>query len=165
MYSQLTRNSATGNARRSQPLVLVIEHNDMDYRAIDNSFQRAAIAPRVHRCPTGTEALEYLERAVRERTGNRNIPALILLDLNVPDIDGCRILKIIKEDPILHFIPTVVLTRSDRPKDIQKCYELGVGGYVLKSIDLAQFEESVVVVSEFWLKRVILPEFNTILSN
>jgi CheY-like chemotaxis protein len=163
MYSQLTHNSATGYDRLSQPLVLIIENDDDDYRVIHNSLQRAASAPRLHRCQTGSQALEYLERAVRENTVSNKIPTLILLDLNVPKIAGCQVLKIIKEDPILHFIPTVILTRSERPKDIYKCYELGVGGYLLKSIDLAQFEESVVVVSEFWLKRVILPEFAAIL--
>lgn len=164
MYSQLTRTSTHGYDRLSQSLVLVIESDDNDYGIIHNSFQRSASAPRLQRCQTGTQALEYLERAVRTNAASSNIPALILLDLNVPDIDGCRVLKNIKEDPILHFIPTVILTRSERPKDIQKCYDLGVGGYVLKSSDLAQFEESVMVVSEFWLKRVILPEFATILS-
>jgi CheY-like chemotaxis protein len=163
MYSQLSRNRATGYDRGSPPLVLIIEYDDDDYRVIYNSFQRSATVPRLHRCPTGSQALDYLDRAVRERTSGSNIPALILLDLNVPDIDGGQVLQSIKEDPILHFIPTVILTRSDRPKDIQKCYELGVGGYILKSIDLTQFEDSMVVVSEFWLNRAVLPEFAAIL--
>jgi CheY-like chemotaxis protein len=163
MNSQLTRNSTNTNNRSTGSLVLVIEHDDTDYRVIANSFQKSLTTPQLDRCQTGTQALDYLDRAVRENTGGRNIPALILLDLQVPEIEGCRVLKIIKQDPILHFIPTVILTRSERPKDIQKCYDLGVGGYILKSIDLAQFEQSVVVVSDFWLKRVTLPEFAAIL--
>jgi CheY-like chemotaxis protein len=163
MNSQFASNSANMYNRLSRPLVLIIENDDNDRQAIHNSFQRSPIAPRLHDCHTGTQALEYLKRAVRSNPDRTDIPALILLDLNVPDIDGCQVLKSIKEDPILHFIPTVILTRSERPKDIQKCYNLGVGGYVLKSIDLAQFEKSVVVVSEFWLQRVVLPEFSTIL--
>ncbi len=164
MYPPLTNRSANVYDRLSRPLVLIIENDDNDYQVIHNSFQRSPIAPRLHRCQTGTQALDYLERAVRSNPDRTDIPVLILLDLNVPDIEGCQVLKSIKEDPILHFIPAVILTRSERPKDIQKCYNLGVGGYVLKSIDLAQFEESVVVVSEFWLQRVILPEFTTILD-
>jgi CheY-like chemotaxis protein len=163
MNSQLTRNSTNVSTSSSRPLVLVIEHENNDYQVIHNSFQKSATAAQLHRCQTGTQALEYLGKAVCENTIGK-IPAMILLDLNVPEIEGCRVLKIIKEDPILHFIPTVILTRSEHSKDIKKCYELGVGGYVLKSLDLERFEQSVVVVSEFWLNRVTLPEFAAILQ-
>ena len=156
--------SKSAHAHLSQPLVLVIENNDDDYQTIHYSFQQSPISTQLHRCHTGRQALEYLERSMRKTTEYIQIPTLILLDLNIPEIEGCEVLKTIKEDPILHYIPTVILTTSDRPDDIKECYCLGAGGYLLKATDLQQFKESIVIVSEFWLNRVILPEFSTILS-
>ncbi len=151
-------------ARLSRPLVLVIENNDDDYRVIERSFQQSPIATKLHRCHTGRQALEYLERSIRKTTEYIQIPTLILLDLNLPEIEGSQVLKTIKEDPVLHYIPTVILTTSARPEDIKQCYYLGAGGYLRKATDLQQFKESMVVLSDFWLNRVVLPELATILS-
>ena len=88
------------------------------------------------------------------------IPNLILLDLNLPDIKGRDVLAKIEQDPMLHYIPPVILTAANSPEDIRACYELGAGGYILKnSVDLQHLQESICIVSEFWLNAVKLPEF------
>ncbi len=164
MNSQSTTRQSSISRLSSLPLVLIVEDDDSDYQVIQHSFQQSPIANQIIRCHTGKQALDYLQRAMREPSDAKQIPSLILLDLNLPEIAGRQVLKTIKQDPFLHFIPIVMLTASDRLEDIKECYCLGAGGYVLKASDLQQFKESIAVISEFWLNRVILPELHSLMA-
>jgi CheY-like chemotaxis protein len=146
------------------PLVLVIEDSDEDYEALRRSFRQSPIETRLHRCQTGRQALDYLEQAVRSQPSQpMAIPAFILLDLNLPGIDGRSVLRTIKQDPVLQYIPTIVLTTSDFAKDIDECYRFGANSYILKAIDLQRFKESILVTIDFWLNIAKLPEVTSLI--
>jgi CheY-like chemotaxis protein len=146
------------------PLVLVIEDSDEDYEALRRSFRQSPIETRLHRCQTGKQALDYLEQAIGSQPNQPNaIPAFILLDLNLPGIDGRSVLRTIKQDPVLQYIPTIVLTTSDFAKDIDECYRFGANSYILKAIDLQRFKESILVTIDFWLNIAKLPEVTSLI--
>jgi CheY-like chemotaxis protein len=145
------------------PLVLVIEDSDEDYEVLRRSFRQSPTATRLHRCQTGRQALDYLEQAVRSQPIQPSaIPAFILLDLNLPGIDGRSVLRTIKQDPALHYIPTIVLTTSNFAKDIDECYRFGANSYILKAIDLQRFKASILVTIDFWLNIAKLPEVSSL---
>lgn len=156
----VSANSSQPHGRTTPPLVLVIEDSEEDYEALRRAFRQSPIATRLHRCETGTQALAYLELAMREPA---NVPAFILLDLNLPGIDGRRVLEIIKQDPVFQYIPTIVLTTSAYAQDIQECYRLGANSYILKAIDLHRFNESILMTIDFWLNISQLPDSNSII--
>jgi CheY-like chemotaxis protein len=144
--------------RSAPPLVLVVEDSDEDYEALRRSFRQSSVQTQLHRCETGKQALEYLEQCILAKQAYpTSIPSFILLDLNLPGIDGRRILQTIKEDPRLQFIPVIVLTTSTYAKDIEECYRLGANSYLLKAMDVQRFKESIQVLIQYWLNTITLP--------
>jgi CheY-like chemotaxis protein len=98
----------------------------------------------------GAEALDYLHRrnAYAARVGDN--PALILLDLKMPKVDGIEVLRQVKSDPALKMIPVVVLTSSREEQDLVRSYDLGVNAYVVKPVDFHEFMEAVKLLGGFW---------------
>ena len=98
----------------------------------------------------GEEALDYLfaRGAYADRRGGN--PALVLLDLKMPKVDGLEVLRAIKNDPTLRTIPVVMLTSSREEQDLVRSYELGVNGYVVKPVDFAEFMNAVRKIGGFW---------------
>lgn len=140
------------------PLVLVVEDSNEDYEALRRALRQSSIKTQLQRCETGSLALEYLEQCLLSEQGYpTGIPSLILLDLNLPGIDGRRVLQTIKENPRLQYLPVVVLTTSSYSKDIEECYRLGANGYVVKAMDVQRFKESIQVLIQYWLNTVTLP--------
>ncbi len=138
------------------PLILVIEDSDEDYEALRRSFLKSPTTTRLHRCQTGKQALDYLAQCLQAASAT-GIPTLILLDLNLPGIDGRHVLEQIQQDAVLQSIPTIVLTTSNYAKDIEECYRLGANCYILKAIDLQRFQKSILVTIDFWLNVAKLP--------
>ena len=160
----IASNSTRSSTQSSSPLVLAIEDSDEDYEVLRRSFHQSAVATRLHRCQTGKQALEYLDRYVRSNeTDPAAIPALILLDLNLPGIDGRRVLETIKQDPVWRYIPTLILTTSSFAQDVAECYRLGANSYILKAIDLQRFKESISVAIDFWLDVAKLPQIGDVI--
>ncbi len=140
------------------PLVLVIEDSDEDYEALRRFFRQSPVKTQLHRCETGKKALEYLEQCILAKQAYpAKVPSFILLDLNLPGIDGRHVLQIIKEDSRLQYIPVIVLTTSTFDKDINECYRLGANSYLLKAMDVHRFKESMQVLIQYWLNTVTLP--------
>jgi len=159
-------NSTRSSVQPLPPLILTIEDSDEDYEVLRRSFRQSAIATRLHRCQTGKQALEYLDRYVRSnQTDPAAIPALILLDLNLPGIDGRRVLETVKQDPVWRYIPTLVLTTSSFAKDVEECYRLGANSYILKAIDLQRFKESIAIAIDFWLDVAELPQMADVIRS
>jgi two-component system, chemotaxis family, response regulator Rcp1 len=104
----------------------------------------------------GEEAMAFLRRGASHAHAPR--PDLILLDLNLPKMDGRDVLANIKADTRLRTIPIIVLTISDAPEDIEKCYQLQANCYLTKPAQLKEFEKLVKSINEFWLNRVKLPK-------
>jgi len=105
---------------------------------------------------TGPEALEHLYG--KGKSEIKTTPDLILLDLNLPVIDGFSILEKIRADKATRKTPVIVLTSSGEESDIEKSYDLGANSYIQKPVDFLEFEKAALLISEYWLKLNVAPE-------
>jgi CheY-like chemotaxis protein len=140
--------------RQSQ--ILLVEDNEGDVE-----LTQRAIAGQLPSCGLvvandGLEALELLGRP--GGFGEAGAPDIILLDLNMPRMDGKRFLEAVKQDERLRLIPVVMLTSSESPADVKDCYDRHANCYVVKPFDGRQFAAAVVDVARFWLERVRLAQ-------
>jgi two-component system, chemotaxis family, response regulator Rcp1 len=136
--------------------VLLVEDSPGDVRLTREAFRDANPAVRLHVAVDGVEAMAFLRREGAHAIAPR--PELILLDLNMPRMDGREVLALLKADEGLRKIPTVVLTTSDLEEDVVRSYALQASCYVCKPVELDAFEELVRSVSKFWLTTVRLPQ-------
>ena len=130
--------------------VLLIEDDPGDIVLIQEAFEHNKVRNRLHCVGDGVEAMEFL-RSAPER------PDLILLDLNLPRMDGREVLAEVKADPELRSIPVVVLTTSQAEEDILHSYDLHANAYVTKPVDFNRFIEVVRQIDEFFVTVVKLP--------
>ncbi len=135
--------------------ILMVEDNPSDVRLTLEAFKDAKVLNNMSVASDGEDALKFLKREGRHKDSPR--PDLILLDLNLPRMNGKEVLGEIKRDPDLKRIPVVVLTTSDNEQDIRRAYDLHVNAYVRKPVDLDQFIKIVEAVEDFWLSVVKLP--------
>lgn len=122
--------------------------------ASDAEMTMRALAPRlageILRLRDGAEALEFLFRRGQFSSRWSGNPALVLLDLKMPKVDGLEVLRQIKSDAVLRTIPIVVMTSSREDSDLRKAYQLGVNAYVVKPVQFAEFADAVRQVGAFW---------------
>jgi CheY-like chemotaxis protein len=135
--------------------VLLIEDSPGDVRLTREAFQEANRRIVLHVASDGVEAMAFLRREDPYRDAPR--PDLILLDLNLPRMDGREVLAHIKGDHELMTIPTVILTTSDAEADIENSYELHANCYLSKPVQLSAFELLVKSINDFWLTNAKLP--------
>ena len=121
--------------------IVMIEDDEGHARLIERNIRRAGISNNVRHFSDGTTALEFLFNG--SEGPNMNGPALILLDLNLPDMSGTDILAKIKSQPKLKRTPVVVLTTTDDKAEIQRCYDLGANVYVTKPVDYEAFADAI----------------------
>lgn len=136
-------------------VVLLVEDSAGDVRLTQESLRDANRAIHLYVASDGVEAMAFLKRTGTHAEAPR--PDLILLDLNLPRMDGREVLAAIKADEDLKTIPTVILTTSDSEKDILKSYELQANAYLTKPVRLEEFESLVKSINDFWLTKVKLP--------
>jgi chemotaxis family two-component system response regulator Rcp1 len=134
--------------------ILLVEDSPGDVRLTLEAFGEADPAVRLHVATDGMEAIAFLRREGTHANAPR--PDMILLDLNLPRVDGREVLAQIKNDANLKTIPTVILTTSIAESDIQKSYELQANCYLTKPVELDRFETLVASINDFWLKRALL---------
>lgn len=135
--------------------ILLVEDNPADVRLTVETLKEEKIYSNLHVVSDGEEALAFLHKNGKYTKAVR--PDLILLDLNLPKIDGREVLKEIKSDNKLKSIPVVVLTVSKADEDIMKSYNLHANCYITKPVDLKQFAKVAKAIQEFWLTIVKLP--------
>ncbi len=136
--------------------VLLVEDSPGDVRLTQEAFREANPAIHLHVTTDGVEAMSFLRREGIHAHSPR--PDLILLDLNLPKMDGREVLAHIKDDASLKTIPTVILTTSDAEADIVKSYQLQANCYLSKPVQLDAFESLVGSINDFWLTKVKLPQ-------
>jgi CheY-like chemotaxis protein len=136
--------------------VLLVEDSPGDVRLTQEAFAEANPSILLHVATDGVEAMSFLQREGSNAGAPR--PDLILLDLNLPKMDGREVLAHIKEDDRLKTIPTVILTTSDAEADVLKSYQLGSNCYLTKPVQLDSFEILVKSINDFWLTKVMLPQ-------
>jgi chemotaxis family two-component system response regulator Rcp1 len=135
--------------------ILLVEDNEGDVHLMQQALQKAKVRNRVHVVGDGMEAMTFLRRQAPHQDAPR--PDVILLDLNLPLMDGREVLQELKNDPALRTIPVVVMTTSSAEEDVIRSYSLAANCYVTKPVDLKQFLHVVESVGEFWLQVVRLP--------
>jgi two-component system, chemotaxis family, response regulator Rcp1 len=136
--------------------VLLVEDSPGDVRLTQEAFRDANSSVRLHVATDGIEAMAFLRHEGINTHAPR--PDLILLDLNLPKMDGREVLAHIKSDASLKTIPTVILTTSNADVDIIKSYQLQANCYLTKPVQLERFESLVKSISDFWLSEVKLPQ-------
>ena len=136
--------------------VLLVEDSPGDVRLTKEAFRDADPEIDLRVVVDGVEAMTYLKREGVHVDAPR--PDFILLDLNLPKMDGREVLAHIKEDDDLKTIPTVILTTSDAEADIVTSYKLQANCYLSKPVQLEEFESLVRSINDFWLTRVKLPQ-------
>jgi two-component system, chemotaxis family, response regulator Rcp1 len=135
--------------------ILLVEDNAGDVRLTQEALKEAKFSNTLHVVGDGVEALAYLRQEGKFSGATR--PHMVMLDLNMPRMDGREVLEAIKKDPELMRIPVVVLTSSEAESDIAKAYELHANAYVTKPVGIDHFMQVVKSIEEFWVEIVKLP--------
>ncbi|MFM2432143.1 MAG: hypothetical protein RLZZ511_3357 [Cyanobacteriota bacterium] len=138
--------------------LLIVEDSDDDFDALHRLMQRLPVENPIYRCTDGDEALDFLSRSGVYAAADTPRPSVILLDLNLPGTDGREVLAHLKRDETLREIPVVVLTTSSNPIDIEYCYQQGANGYLIKPMNIPEFQELVRSFVDFWLKTNTAPQ-------
>jgi CheY-like chemotaxis protein len=124
--------------------ILLVEDDIVDVMAVKRAFRDLSVPNPLHVVGNGELALHFLRDALKP------IPGLILLDLNMPRMNGVDFLKVVKNDPNLRRIPVVVLTTSKEQSDRSATFSLGVAGYMAKGVDYPEFTEMIRTVQKYW---------------
>ena len=146
--------------RNHRPIsVLLVEDNAIDARMVLKASEASRLANRITVVTDGAQALQYLRK--EGDYANEIRPDLILLDLNLPGIDGRDVLQEIKADPLLRHIPVVVLTSSNLDEDVLSAYRAHAAAFVTKPVGLDGFLKVVQAVEGFWIEVVTFPNGET----
>jgi CheY-like chemotaxis protein len=136
--------------------VLLVEDNPGDVRLTQEAFHEVNPSIQLHVANDGVEAMSFLRRQGTNFDAPR--PDFILLDLNLPKMDGREVLAQIKADASLKMTPTLILTTSKEGLDIERSYELQANCYLCKPVQLEEFEKLVKSLNDFWLTKAELPQ-------
>lgn len=136
--------------------ILLVEDNPADVLLMQEAFSDSTIVEEIHIAVDGEQALDF----VRKQGNFQNVvtPDLILLDLNLPKIDGREVLAELNKDPELRRIPVIVLSSSKVEKDIMESYDNSANCYIVKPIELEKFVKIVEMIESFWFGLAVLPD-------
>ncbi len=140
--------------------ILLVEDNYGDVLLTQQAFLKANMRNEITVARNGEQAMEMLHRVAPY--DGKPLPDLILLDLNLPKMDGKEVLNAIKSDAGLKHIPVIILTSSRAEQDVVKSYALNANSYLIKPVDLVAFYAVVQAIESFWLNLVILPDETTV---
>jgi DNA-binding response OmpR family regulator len=130
--------------------ILLVEDDPKDVELTLTALEEYHLANEVIVARDGEEALEYLHSQGKFKTRSSDNPAVMLLDLKLPKVDGLEVLKQIKSEEKLRMMPVVVLTSSKEEKDMVASYKLGVSAYVVKPVDFHEFVNAIKELGIFW---------------
>ncbi|KPV52977.1 chemotaxis protein CheY [Kouleothrix aurantiaca] len=143
-----------------KPIVILLADDDEDDRILTrDAFAESYVANELRCVADGEELMEYLQhRGAYADPGSAPRPGLILLDLNMPRLDGREAIQQIRNDPDLRRIPIVVLTTSKAERDIVLTYDLGVNSFIIKPVTFSGFVDVVQALGRYWFEIVELPD-------
>ena len=136
--------------------ILIVEDDAGHARLIEKNLKRAKISNLITRVENGQEALDFLLSEGAFEGQERPSPLLVLLDLNMPVLDGYQVLERMKADSVLKKIPVVVLTTTDDAREVSRCYQLGCSVYITKPVDYKSFSEAIQQLG-FFMSIVTVP--------
>lgn len=141
---------------RQEVIIFLVEDDPGHARLIEKNLRRSNIMNKIIVAEDGRKALDYLF-CEGEYAGNEHYPLLVLLDLNLPVLDGYQVLKRMKEDERTRRIPVIILTTTDDSREVSRCYDLGCNNYITKPVDYEQFTEAIRKLGLF-LSVVTIPD-------
>jgi CheY-like chemotaxis protein len=130
--------------------ILLVEDNPHDLELTLIALSKSQLANQVVICRDGAEALDYLLQRGDYAGRSAGNPAVVLLDLKLPKVDGLEVLKTVRETQALRSMPVVMLTSSKEEQDLVRSYELGVNAYVVKPVDFTEFVRAIADLGIFW---------------
>ena len=134
-------------------VILLVEDNPDDELLTLRAIHRNRVTNPVIVARDGVEALDFLfARGKYETRSPKDLPAIILLDLKLPKLDGLEVLRRLRHDERTRFVPVIILTTSSEEKDVLSSYTLGANSYVRKPVDFEQFTETVGRIGTYWLQ-------------
>lgn len=141
------------------PSFLIVEDSDEDYAALERIVKRAKspFPVRLERCISAEQVLAMLNSPLMPERNLPELPAVIVLDLNLPGLSGREVLQAVRQHPRLKRTPVVIFSTSSSPKDIEWCYEHGANSYHVKQTDYAAFKRAVELLVDYWVEAVRLP--------
>ncbi|MBT8181698.1 MAG: response regulator [Eudoraea sp.] len=122
--------------------ILFIEDDAIETMKLTRTLSKLDEKHSLIQANNGEEALKILKE--------NNLPDIILLDLNMPRMNGIEFLQILKKDPLLKYLPTVILTTSENRTDLLECYKTGIAGYVIKPLKYEDYEDKLIKVISYW---------------
>ncbi|WP_411893320.1 response regulator [Winogradskyella sp. A2] len=123
--------------------ILLIEDDMIEVMKLNRATSSLGLNHSIKEAGNGEEALKLLEQ-------KDNLPDIILLDLNMPKINGIEFLKILKADDRLKYIPTIILTTSNNQRDLLECYKIGIAGYILKPLKYEEYVSKIEKLLAYW---------------
>lgn len=135
----------------TQVEVLLVEDSDDDAEMTLDALNSYRLGNQVVRVRDGQQALDYIFLRGEYEGRNTGLPKLVLLDINMPRVDGLEVLRQLREDPATTDIPVVLLTSSAEERDLHRAYQLHVNSYIVKPVDFEQFVEAIRDVGLYWL--------------
>ena len=136
---------------KSSKSVMLVEDDNVDVMTVKRAFKDLNIKNQLIITPNGEEALEYL------KNNDNTKPCIILLDLNMPKMNGLEFLRTIKTDENLKKIPVIVLTTSSQEEDVVESFNFGVAGYIVKSVDYIEFTQAIKTINSYWTLSKVPP--------
>lgn len=137
--------------------ILVVEDNPADFFATERGLRKAGLANPIIHAEDGETALAYLYGTGEYQGQGAKRPGIILLDINMPGLNGGEVLERIRADDQLRTIPVVMLTTSSDERDVEMAYRLGANSYVQKPVDLDSFMAAIKRLKDYWFELVIVP--------
>jgi CheY-like chemotaxis protein len=135
--------------------ILLVEDNPGDVRLTKEAFKSGGICNELHVTTDGVAALDFLKQ--RGEYADAPRPAIVLLDLNLPRKNGTEVLREIRSDPDLEYLPVIILTSSSAEEDIVDSYEQRANAFLTKPVDPDEFADRIQLAVEFWVSTAVLP--------
>ena len=129
--------------------ILLIEDDKIEVMKFKRAMQKHSEQHQLISMNNGKEAIELLRSPGA-------LPEVIFLDLNMPKMNGLEFLEIMKSDPVLRFIPTVILTTSANPKDLKRAFEIGVSGYLIKPLTFEEYQDRIIKALSYWCENELV---------
>jgi len=124
--------------------LMLIDDDQLEHMKLKNTFKKLGFECKIVSAFDGEEGIEYLEK------NKHNLPGIILLDLNMPKMNGIEFLEIIKSDSLLKLIPIIILTTSSKEDDRMACYEHQVAGYMIKPDNFTDYQNLIASITNYW---------------
>ncbi|MEP0265047.1 response regulator [Dokdonia sp.] len=129
--------------------ILLIEDDTIEVMKLKRAITKLEMNHDLIEAEDGEKALEILKTI-------EALPDIIFLDLNMPKINGIEFLKIVKEDAVLRYLPTVILTTSNNRKDVLECYKHGVAGYIIKPLSYEEYTKKIGIALSYWSENELI---------